>query len=65
MIAAFFYVRVIVLMFFTDPVNDDVAVVVPSILTKVSLSVSVAATIVLGVVPQPFLDLLNKAVFLR
>jgi NADH-quinone oxidoreductase subunit N len=65
MIAAFFYVRVIVLMFFTDPVNDEVSVVVPSILTKTALTLSVAMTIILGVVPQPFLDLLNKALFLR
>lgn len=65
MIAAFFYVRVIVLMFFTDAVNEEVSVVVPSVLTKVALTMSVAVTIFLGVFPQPVLDLLNKAIFLR
>ena len=32
-VAAFFYVRVIVLMFFSDPVGDGPTVAVPSILT--------------------------------
>jgi NADH-quinone oxidoreductase subunit N len=52
-------------MFFTDSVNEEVSVVVPSVLTKVALTISVAVTIFLGVLPQPVLDLLNKAIFLR
>ena len=35
-VAAFFYVRVIVLMFFSDPVGDGPTVAVPSILTTVT-----------------------------
>ena len=60
-VAAFFYARVIVLMFFTDPVGDDVRVVVPSVLTAVGLGVTIAITVILGVFPQPLLDLANQA----
>ena len=38
-VAAFFYVRVIVLMFFTDPVGDGPTVAVPSVLTTVVIAV--------------------------
>jgi NADH-quinone oxidoreductase subunit N len=60
-IAAFFYVRVIVLMFFSDPVPDGPAVVTPSAYTSVAVGLGVAVTLVLGVVPQPVLSLANHA----
>jgi len=60
-IAAFFYVRVIVLMFFSDPSPEGPTVVVPSLLTKATLTIAVVATVVLGIVPQPFLELAEKA----
>ncbi|MGW5317586.1 NADH-quinone oxidoreductase subunit NuoN [Nocardia thailandica] len=64
-IAAFFYVRVIVLMFFTDPPADAPTVSAP-IGTVVVIGVCAAATVVLGVFPQPLLDLAgNAAVFVR
>ena len=64
--AAFFYVRVIVLMFFAPPVEDGPVVVIPGATTAAALAVSVAVTVVLGVFPQPVLDLANHAVpFLR
>jgi NADH-quinone oxidoreductase subunit N len=64
--AAFFYVRVIVLMFFAAPVEDGPVVVIPGATTAAALAVSVAVTVVLGVFPQPVLDLANHAVpFLR
>ena len=50
-IAAFFYVRVIVLMFFTERAEDAPAVVVPSSLTAVAIGVTVAVTVILGVLP--------------
>ena len=50
-IAAFFYVRVIVLMYFTDPKGEDVEVVLPSAFSTVALAASVIMTVVLGVVP--------------
>ena len=60
-IAAFFYVRVIVLMFFSDSETDDPIVVKPSILTSAAIGVSVIVTLVLGIFPQPVLDLADKA----
>lgn len=65
-IAAFFYIRVIVLMFFSEPKADGPTVAVPSLLTKATIGVGVAVTLVLGVAPQYFLDLANQAgIFVR
>ncbi|MFY9331623.1 MAG: NADH-quinone oxidoreductase subunit NuoN [Candidatus Nanopelagicales bacterium] len=65
-IAAFFYIRVIVLMFFTDPAEDGPVIAIPSAFTTLALAVSVAVTVILGVFPQPVLDLVEQAnVFLR
>ncbi|MFF1377010.1 NADH-quinone oxidoreductase subunit NuoN [Streptomyces sp. NPDC058308] len=65
-IAAFFYIRVIVLMFFSEPKADGPTVAVPSPLTMSAIGVGVAVTLVLGVAPQYFLDLANQAgVFVR
>jgi len=60
-IAAFFYVRVIVLMFFSDPVPDGPEVAVPSVFTGTVVAVGVVATLVLGIVPEPVLNLANHA----
>ncbi|MFD0266654.1 NADH-quinone oxidoreductase subunit NuoN [Streptomyces sp. NPDC127106] len=60
-IAAFFYVRVIVLMFFSEPKADGPTVAVPSPLTMTTIAVGVAVTLVLGVAPQYFLDLAGQA----
>ncbi|WP_330174204.1 NADH-quinone oxidoreductase subunit NuoN [Streptomyces sp. NBC_01498] len=65
-IAAFFYIRVIVLMFFSEPKADGPTVAVPSPLTMTTIGVGVAVTLVLGVAPQYFLDLASQAgVFVR
>ncbi len=65
-IAAFFYLRVIVLMFFSEPKADGPSVAVPSALTSTAIAVGVAVTVVLGVAPQYFLDLAGSAgVFVR
>jgi len=60
-IAAFFYARVIVLMFFTEPPVDGPSVVVPSWFTKAAIGISVAVTILIGVAPQPLIDLVQHA----
>ncbi|MGW7415656.1 NADH-quinone oxidoreductase subunit NuoN [Streptomyces sp. NPDC054863] len=60
-IAAFFYIRVIVLMFFSEPKADGPTVAVPSPLTMTAIGVGVAVTLVLGVAPQYFLDLAGQA----
>ncbi|BBJ41864.1 NADH-quinone oxidoreductase subunit N [Streptomyces antimycoticus] len=65
-IAAFFYIRVIVLMFFSEPRTDGPSVAVPSALTSSAIAIGVAVTLVLGVAPQYFLDLASQAgVFVR
>lgn len=64
--AAFFYARVIVLMFFQDPVGDGPTVAIPSGMTASALAIGLAVTVVLGVVPGPVLDLVDKAaIFVR
>jgi proton-translocating NADH-quinone oxidoreductase chain N len=60
-ILAFPYVRVIVLMFFSEPAPDGPAVVRPSAFTGVAVAVGAVATVVLGIVPQPLLSLANHA----
>ena len=61
-ILAFPYVRVIVLMFFSDPAPDGPSVVFrPSAFTAVAVGIGALATLVLGIVPQPLLNLANHA----
>ncbi|MBY8888553.1 NADH-quinone oxidoreductase subunit NuoN [Streptomyces sp. PTM05] len=65
-IAAFFYIRVIVMMFFQEPQPQGPTVAIPSPLTSTAIALGVAVTLVLGVAPQYFLDLAGKAgVFVR
>ena len=65
-VAAFVYARVILLMFFVTPHPDGPQVAAPSSLTAAAILVGFAATVVLGVMPQPLLDLANNAgAFLR
>jgi len=60
-ILAFPYVRVIVLMFFSEPAPDGPAVVRPSAFTGVAVGIGAVATVVLGIVPEPLLNLANHA----
>ncbi|MBA4607926.1 NADH-quinone oxidoreductase subunit NuoN [Aeromicrobium sp. Marseille-Q0843] len=60
-IAAYFYVRVIVLMFFTDPVGDGPTVAVAGVPTTVVIALAVITTVVLGLLPGPMLDLAQNA----
>jgi len=60
-VAAYFYVRVIVLMFFTDPPADAPEVAAPGFLTVAAIALTAAITFLLGALPQPLLDLANAA----
>jgi len=60
-VAAYFYVRVIVSMFFTEATDDTPQVVAPGILSKVAIAVCAVVTVILGIVPQPLLDLADHA----
>lgn len=55
-IALFFYLRVIVMLFFTEPKSDAVTVSVPSLQVSVVLAASVIVTILLGVYPSLLLN---------
>lgn len=66
LIAAFFYARVIVVMFFREPNEKTASVAIPSAFTTIALVAGATITVVLGVVPQPVLDLVADAgVFVR
>jgi NADH-quinone oxidoreductase subunit N len=60
-VAAFFYLRVIVLMYFSEPAVDGPTVGVPGLPTTIVLAVTAAATLVLGVVPGAVLGLADRA----
>ena len=61
-VAVFFYVRFILLMFFTDRETEGAAAVTtPSPLTSGVIAVSAVVTLVLGIVPGPVLDLVQDA----
>jgi len=60
-VAAFFYLRVIVLMYFTEPVGDGPAVTMPSMLTAATIALAAGVTVLLGLMPGPLLDLAGRA----
>jgi len=65
-IALFFYLRVIVMLFFTEPKSDVVTVSVPSPQVSFVVAASVIVTIVLGVYPSLLLNSAQSfASFLR
>ena len=60
-VAAVFYLRVIVLMYFSDPVGEGPTIALPSILTTVVIALTVIGTIVLGVLPGVAIDVIQHA----
>ena len=65
-IAAFFYFRVIVLMFFKDAQEDGTSIVIPSLFTRITIIASALVTIALGVFPAPILKFIQElAIFIR
>jgi NADH-quinone oxidoreductase subunit N len=60
-VAAFFYFRVVVLMFFSAPAPDGPGVVVPSPLTTLSIAIGVGVTLLLGVYPSEVLELAARS----
>ncbi len=63
-ITAFFYLRIVVLMYFSEPVAGENAphVVVPGGFTAVVIGACAIATVVLGVIPSWGLDMLTVTV---
>lgn len=64
-VAAFFYLRIVVMMFFAEPAEDGPTVAIPSIFSVLAVTIGTLATLVLGVFPQPLLDLADNAAKLR
>lgn len=60
-VAAYFYVRVIVSMFFTESTSETPSVAVPGVLSKAAIAVCAVVTVVLGITPQPLLNLVDHA----
>ncbi|HEY2272990.1 MAG TPA: NADH-quinone oxidoreductase subunit NuoN [Jatrophihabitantaceae bacterium] len=60
-VAAFYYLRIVVLMFFAEPPENAPTVAIPGWTASVALTFGVVITVVLGVFPQPIVDLATKA----
>lgn len=60
-ISVYFYVRLMLVMFFAEPEGEAASVTNPSPLTWVAIAVSAVATLALGLVPGPLLDLAAHA----
>jgi NADH-quinone oxidoreductase subunit N len=60
-ILAFPYLRVVVLMWLSEPGETTPAVSLPGALTSAALMIGTLATLVLGVAPAPLLDVTTKA----
>ncbi|CAM3697573.1 NADH-quinone oxidoreductase subunit NuoN [Nocardiopsis rhodophaea] len=55
-VTAFFYVRIIVLMFFAEPATEGPTVIRAGAFTGAAITIGVAATFLLGVFPTPLLN---------
>jgi NADH-quinone oxidoreductase subunit N len=65
-IAAVFYVRVIILMFFSEPIPDGPFVSIPSIFTTIAITAGAVMTLIIGLFPQFVINLISStSVFLR
>jgi NADH-quinone oxidoreductase subunit N len=60
-ILAFPYLRVVVLMYLSEPAEDTPTVSVPGVFTATSLTIGVLATAVLGLAPEAVLDIASQA----
>ncbi|TXJ04735.1 MAG: NADH-quinone oxidoreductase subunit NuoN [Aeromicrobium sp.] len=60
-VAAVFYLRVIVLMYFAEPVGEGPTIALPSVLTTVVIALTVIGTIAFGVFPGVVIDLVQHA----
>jgi NADH-quinone oxidoreductase subunit N len=60
-VTAFVYIRLIVLMYFTEPSGEEVVALAPSIPSTVAITIGVVVTVLAGVVPALALDLASSA----
>ncbi|GAY10306.1 NADH-quinone oxidoreductase subunit NuoN [Pseudonocardia sp. N23] len=62
-VAAFFYLRVIVLMYFNEPAPDGPTVTVPGAFTTAAITLGVLVTLLLGIVPSLALGMASGGPF--
>ena len=55
-IAAFFYIRVIIMMFFSDPQNDSVSIIIPTVKSRIAISTATITSAILGIAPSLLLN---------
>ena len=55
-IAAFFYIRVIIMMFFSDPQNDSVSIIIPTVKSRIAISTATITSVALGIAPSLLLN---------
>ena len=60
-ILAFPYLRVVVLVWLSEPGENTPTVSIPGALTSAALAIGALATLLLGIAPQPLLDLSSRA----
>jgi NADH-quinone oxidoreductase subunit N len=60
-ILAFPYLRVVVMMWFSEPTENTPTVSIPGMMTSAALMLGTVATLVLGVAPSLLLDVTSKA----
>ena len=61
MLIAFPYLRVVVMLWLSEPGESTPTVSIPGFMTSAALTIGVIATIALGVVPAPLIDLTRDA----
>ncbi|GIE98233.1 NADH-quinone oxidoreductase subunit NuoN [Paractinoplanes rishiriensis] len=61
MLIAFPYLRVVVMLWLSEPGESTPTVSIPGFLTSAALTIGVIATLALGVVPAPLIDLTRDA----
>jgi NADH-quinone oxidoreductase subunit N len=60
-VIAFPYLRVVVLMWLSEPGENTPTVSIPGAMTAAAVTIGAAATLLLGVIPQPLLDMTEAA----
>jgi NADH-quinone oxidoreductase subunit N len=63
-LAAFFYLRVVVVMFFSDPLPDGPTIANPSFGVKTALALAALATVAMGIAPAVLLHLADASAVL-
>lgn len=60
-VSAYFYIRIVMLMYMKEPANGFDLAQAPA--TRLVLAVAIFATVVIGILPSWFIDIAQKAVF--